>query len=454
MRLIFLFLIMFTAASVNAAPSIISYRVADHEDKTRIVFDIEDAVEHKVFILQKPDRLVVDIPNVKWALKKGEEPKALGKVITKIRRGVPKEHTLRIVFDLASKVKISKSFIMIPSKEVRHHRLVLDIIPLGKISSKPANIKKAKSPPIIAKKIEDIIEKEELSNNSKTEPLLEKETIESFIEKSEPEKFEIEKFEIEKARPEKPKEVIEIKPIKKPGKTKESKAIKTTIVIDAGHGGIDPGAISINGIHEKHITLEYSNELKRLLEETGKYSVIMTRSKDEFIPLKKRVQKARKARADLFISLHADSHNDPNLKGLSVYTLSEKASDKEAERLAEHQNRENLGKVKFAKKHKEAAQILIEMTRRGTKNASAEFAQDLVSEIGSEAELLGKAHRFAGFTVLSSVDVPSVLVELGYMSSPKEEELLKTEEYRTKLTTAMFKAIEKYFKRHPQNTAE
>ncbi len=428
---------MFMAANANAAPGIISYRVADHEDKTRIVFDIEDAVEHKVFTLQKPDRLVVDIPNVKWALKKGGEPKALGKVITKIRRGVPKEHTLRIVFDLAGKVKISKSFIMIPSKEVRHHRLVLDIVPLGKIPLKQANIKKTKSPPI-AKKIEEILEKgEELV--PETEPLPEKENIETIIEKSEPEK---------------PKEVIEIRPAKKLKKSKESKALKTTIVIDAGHGGIDPGAISANGVHEKHITLEYSNELKRLLEETGKYRVIMTRIKDEFIPLRKRVQKARKAKADLFISLHADSHNDPNLKGLSVYTLSEKASDKEAERLAEHQNRENLGKVKFAKKHKEAAQILIEMTRRGTKNASAEFAQDLVSEIGSEAELLGKAHRFAGFTVLSSVDVPSVLVELGYMSSPKEEELLKTEKYREKLTTAMFRSIEKYFKRHPANAAE
>jgi N-acetylmuramoyl-L-alanine amidase len=222
---------------------------------------------------------------------------------------------------------------------------------------------------------------------------------------------------------------------------------KPLIVIDAGHGGDDPGTIGHRNTYEKDITLEYSIELKKQLEETGRYRVYMTRDRDVFIKLTDRVEKARKVQGDMFISIHANSHENKETKGLSVYTLSENASDTEAEALASKENKEGIiNGVSLENEADEVTELLIDMTQRETKNLSASFAETIIAQAKTEIELLNNPHRFAGFRVLTGADIPSVLVELGYLTNPKEEKLLKSKKYKKKLASSIVEAIDEHFK--------
>jgi N-acetylmuramoyl-L-alanine amidase len=221
---------------------------------------------------------------------------------------------------------------------------------------------------------------------------------------------------------------------------------KPLIVIDAGHGGHDPGTIGDIGIQEKEITLDYAKELRAQLLATGKYDVYMVRSRDIFIPLKDRVTKARNAKGDLFVSLHVNSHINNEIEGLSIYTLSENASDKEAEALANKENKEGLiTGVDMQDKADDLADLFIEMAQRDTKNLSASFAETIISQMKNNVKLLQNPHRFAGFRVLTGADIPSVLIELGYITNKKEERLLKSENYKNRLAKALVEAINEHF---------
>lgn len=218
------------------------------------------------------------------------------------------------------------------------------------------------------------------------------------------------------------------------------------IVIDPGHGGVDPGAIGVSGIYEKHITLAMARELKTALEKNGRYRVQLTRDRDVFIRLRERVAIARQQGADLFISLHADAVQNPQIRGLSVYTLSQNASDSEAQTLAEKENKADLiAGVDLTHESPDVAGILIDLAQRETMNRSAGFATELVDEVGQEMDLLGNTHRFAGFAVLKAPDVPAVLVEMGYLSNEYEEKQLRQPQYRARLAKALAKAVERYF---------
>lgn len=221
---------------------------------------------------------------------------------------------------------------------------------------------------------------------------------------------------------------------------------KKIIVLDPGHGGQDPGAIGYSGTYEKHITLTFAKELKELLERNGSYRVYLTRSGDSSVALRDRVKIGRKYDADLFMSIHADSIRNKDTKGLSVYTLSETASDKEAAALAEKENKADIvAGLNFAEHSKEVADILINLAQRETMNKSAEYATVLVREMGKQVVLLSNTHRFAGFAVLKAPDVPSVLLEMGYLSNRQEEKQLKDKNYRKKLATSSVNAINKFF---------
>lgn len=218
------------------------------------------------------------------------------------------------------------------------------------------------------------------------------------------------------------------------------------IVIDAGHGGNDPGAIGKNGTLEKQIVLEYAKTLKAKLLKTKKYRVMLTRSDDHFIMLRKRIEIARKAGAALFISLHADSGSDDSARGLSVYTVSEKASDKEAEALAARENKSDIiGGMDLSHERADVADILISLAQRETMNNSALLADLLVIELGKKVDMLPNPHRFAGFAVLKAPDIPSVLIETGFISNKKEEKLLKTKSHRDKVASGIVAAINSYF---------
>ena len=216
-------------------------------------------------------------------------------------------------------------------------------------------------------------------------------------------------------------------------------------MIDPGHGGIDPGAVGESAT-EKELTLAVAKALKKELEATGKFRVALTRSKDVYIPLRERFGLAREKGADLFISLHADSHNDPLTRGASVYTLSEKASDAEAEALAAKENKSDIiAGVDLSKQSNVVTDILIDLAQRDTKNMSTRFAGLLVNELKRETMLLGNTHRYAGFAVLKAPDVPSVLIEMGYISSSKDEALLASVTHQKRLAKAIRGAIENYF---------
>lgn len=221
---------------------------------------------------------------------------------------------------------------------------------------------------------------------------------------------------------------------------------KPVVVIDPGHGGVDPGAIGVSGIYEKYITLAVARELKAQLERNGRYKVHLTRDRDVFIRLRDRVAIARQYNADLFISLHADTVSNAQMRGLSVYTLSQNASDSEAQALADKENKADLiAGIDLSHESADVANILIDLAQRETMNRSAGFAGGVVDEVGREVTLLGNTHRFAGFAVLKAPDVPAVLIETGYLSNEVEERALRQPEYRTKLAKGIARAVDHFF---------
>lgn len=222
---------------------------------------------------------------------------------------------------------------------------------------------------------------------------------------------------------------------------------KRTIIIDPGHGGPDPGTVSENRTLEKDITLKYARMLARTLRATQKYDVVMTRDQDKFISLGQRVKIGRLKKGDLFISLHADSSPKRSTRGLSIYTLSKIASDKEAARLASKENKADLFLgIDFDSEIPEVANILIDLTKRETMNLSVTFAQTLKSSLKSRLRLLDNTHRFANFAVLRTPDIPAVLVELGYLSNRDDERMLKSSTYLNKVCEGIAAAIDQYYK--------
>ena len=220
------------------------------------------------------------------------------------------------------------------------------------------------------------------------------------------------------------------------------------VAIDAGHGGIDPGAIGVSGLFEKTVTLSVALLLRDILEATGEYEVFLTRDDDTFLRLRERVQLAREADADLFISLHADStEGDSIIRGASVYTLSDRASDQEAAMLAARENRADaLGQIALDPDDDMMAEILIDLSQRLTQNESNLLAELMVEHLGEATRLLpNRAHRVAGFAVLKAPDVPSVLVEMGYLSNAEDEALLASEAHQQAIAESIADAVESYF---------
>jgi N-acetylmuramoyl-L-alanine amidase len=226
---------------------------------------------------------------------------------------------------------------------------------------------------------------------------------------------------------------------------------KPVSVIDAGHGGKDPGTIGVYArSKEKNITLSYAKELAKQLAKENKYKVYLTRDSDIFIPLDKRVAKSRRKKADLFISLHANSISDNNVSGFSIYTLSENSSDKQAELLAQKENQADIiNGIDFSGASREITKTLIDLSQRESKNNSARLAKFIIRKIKStDIEILQNTHRFAGFMVLTAPDMAAVLIELGYLSNKHEEKLLNSLSYRRLVSKSLTSAINKYFENY------
>lgn len=373
-----------TVAAI-AQPKATALRVGDHLSMTRLVIDFSENVEHRVFTLADPYRVVIDFPEVEWSLPEASTDATVG-LIERYRYGLFAAGQSRLVLDVSEPVAVKAIFVLPPSGRYGY-RFVLD------------------------------------------------------LEKTSTQAFETHRRAQPRPQipPQSAAEAAPSPPVKKS---------KPVIVIDPGHGGVDPGTIGVSGTYEKGITLGFSREIERHLLATGRYEVILTRDRDIFLRLRERVSVSRNANADLFLSIHADSVPNPRARGASVYTLSEKASDKEAAALAAKENKADLiAGIDLTHENPVVANILIDLAQRETMNISALFAKDLIGEIGREARLLRNTHRFAGFAVLKAPDVPSVLIELGYLSNPHEERQLRDPAYRTKLTKAIARAVDVKFSR-------
>lgn len=366
-------------------------RVGEHPDKTRIVIETSGAMQANVFTLSSPERLIVDFKGKNLSC--AALPRFAGKLIKSVRHSND-EQTLRLVFDLAARVSVKSQF-SLPADGGKPHRLVLDVIHSGPIK--------------------------EMQSVQKATPVL-----------TTPAKRNASLVE------------------KKPAKHTAPKAApyrKYTVVLDPGHGGKDPGAPGANGVHEKMIVLSTAKRLRNLLQETGRYNVILTRSDDRFIRLSERVRIARDNNADLFVSIHADSVESRQVRGASVYTLSEKASDAQTARLAARENKVDLiAGVDLSDEGADVATILIDLAMRDTKNQSVFLASQFVDAFKSQnIRTLRTPLHSAGFAVLKAPDIPSVLVEIGFMSNRAEADLLNTPAHQKKIAGALRDSINAYF---------
>ncbi|WP_218044550.1 N-acetylmuramoyl-L-alanine amidase [Aestuariispira insulae] len=366
-------------------------RIGEHAGYTRFVVDMNSQVPYEIFTLSGPYRVVIDLPELNWAQKKS---KPLG-LVAGYRYGLFRPGVSRIVIDTKKPVAIKKHFRIAPGGK-SGHRVVIDIIPVTD-QTFAATSRKVTSPDW-----PDYIKRHQQ------------------------------------------RDVVNSTPAPTPAPEKR----KPMIILDPGHGGPDPGAIGSMGTYEKKVTLSVAKAVKAALEKSGRYRVRLTRDRDFYIPLRQRYQVAEKHEADLFVSLHADKIDRRNVRGASVYTLSENASDKEAAKLAAKENKSDLiAGVDLSGYDEVVARTLLDFEQRATMEQSWHFAEMLVKDLGQEIRLLRNTHRFAGFAVLKSPTVPSVLIELGYLSNRKDEKLLRDPVHHRKIGSALLRAVDAYFRR-------
>lgn len=423
-----------------------------------ITLEVDEAKPNKVFTLDNPDRLVVDIPNVEDASGIALPSAYRGDLIKKVRTGRFNATTTRVVFDLASTIQVGRTkassdelIIEISGKSGKSgdddavSGLLSSIEPPRTQGAKPGKDQIDIPPPASEKPVKKEETKSEKSKSDK------KEAKKEDVKKEEAKKTE----KKEDKKEEKPAKENESTPAPQPFNppkasskpAAEKSDEKPMIVIDPGHGGVDPGASGAKGSIEKDIVLDYALALKAKLLKSGRYRVALTRQNDEFIVLRERVEIARRQGAAMFISLHADSAPG-SARGLSVYTVSEKASDEEAKALAARENKVDvLAGMNLATEREDVADILISLAERDTKNRSATLADLLVNSMTGSVKLLPEPHRFAGFAVLKAPDIPSVLVELGFLSHPQEEKLINSGAHRDKVITGITRGIDSYFQK-------
>lgn len=384
------------AASAATAAEVRAIRTGENVGLTRVVLDLSDEIEWRLFVLDDPYRVVIDLMGVEWALRgQPDPPRGL---VQDLRFGRFKQGIGRLVLD-ATRPAVAHRVFMLPPQAGQDHRLVIDLRPAD--AAEFAEVKAATASAI------------------PTPP---------------------------EAVPEATKVSAAVLPPGVPPVPPPRPGGRDVVVIDPGHGGVDPGAIGAGGTREKDVVLAVGLALEELLQQRGRYRVVMTRDGDSFVSLSDRVQIARHAGAELFVSLHADAAAGRTAHGAGVYTLSETASDKEAAALARRENRADIiAGVNLDEKGDDVASILIDLAQRETMNRSARLAQTVVVELGRYVTMRANPHRFAGFRVLTAPDVPSVLVEIGFLTNEEEEHRLNSARTRHAIAEGLAQAIDGYF---------
>lgn len=373
------------ASSANDYPIASDVRLGGDAEQTRLVVDLSRRVGINAFILADPYRVVIDLPQVAFQLprKAGEKGRGL---IKAFRYGLVMPGGSRIVIDLAGPARIDKAF-SLDAAAGQPARLVVDLAATDR---------------------------------------------ESFMRT-----LALDNRAARTATVARPDAVVRRDGDQRP-----------VIVIDPGHGGIDEGTHASNGVTEKAIVLDFAKRLRERLEKDGKFRVLMTRSDDSYVALAERVRFARVNKAALFISVHADSlpRHEGDARGASIYTLSDTASDAEAARLAEKENRADvIAGVDLSHEPDDVADILIDLAQRETRAFSAQFARTLSSELKGVARMHKKPLKSAGFRVLKAPDVPSVLLELGYVSNRDDFKQISAEAWQSRTSDAIGKAVATYF---------
>jgi N-acetylmuramoyl-L-alanine amidase len=384
------------AAGLNV-PVASDARLAGDARQTRFILDLDRAIPFRAFALADPYRVILDIPQVSFKLAAGTGAAGRG-LIKAFRYGLVMPGGSRIVFDLTGPAKIAKSYVLEAANE---------------------------QPPRL------VIEFEEVDRTT-------------FVQLLAPEN----RPELRPAIADANAAVARVDALAaaKPAQMADSRPL---IVIDPGHGGVDNGTQAGGGdVMEKNLVLGFGLALRDRIEKSGKYRVVMTRTDDTFIPLNDRVKVARTQGAALFVSIHADAlpRREGDAQGATIYTLSDKASDAEAERLAENENKSDaIGGVNLTDEPTEVADILIDLAQRETRTFSNRFARLLMGEMKNTARMHKHPLKSAGFRVLKAPDVPSVLVELGYVSNKGDLEHLVSENWRSKTVASMAQAIDAFF---------
>jgi len=384
--------------AVSNFPIASDARLAGDAKQTRFILDLDKPVQFRAFALADPYRVIVDLPQVSFQLRAGVGVAGRG-LVKAFRYGLVMPGGSRIVFDLAGPAKIAKSYVL-EAANGQPPRLVLEF--------------------------------EEVDRTA---------FVQSLAPENRPElRPAIAEANAAVAQPD---AAAATKPAPVPSSDK-----RPVVVIDPGHGGEDNGTQAGGGdIMEKNLVLGFGLALRDQIEKSGKYRVVMTRTDDTFIPLGDRVKIARSESAALFVSIHADAlrRGEGDAQGATIYTLSDKATDSEAERLADAENKSDaIGGVNLSDEPTEVADILIDLVQRETKTFSNRFARVLMGEMKNTVRMHKHPLKSAGFRVLKAPDVPSVLVELGYVSNKGDLEHLVSENWRNRTVGSMAQAIDAF----------
>lgn len=459
-------LLFWCAGVCSADPAVVQgVRLWTGPDNTRVVIDLNGPAQHKLFTLSGPDRVVIDLRDTR--LKPGLSAKGSQGVIQGLRTGIQNGRDLRVVLDLKGKVK-PRSFLLMPDGS-SGHRLVVDLQGNPAMAAKPAKaaVAAVDSAPVVkqqkvpAAKMAAVPRNNAVSAQRGAVAAAGKPPGQSAPAQAQNESESRSAAKSQSDTPTQSETAAVAKPEPEPVPAKSTAPVKSLrdvsrgreliIAIDAGHGGKDVGARGPSGTHEKDVVLAIAHKLAKLVEKEPGMRPVLVRDGDYFIRLRERMNKARKQRADLFVSIHADAFKDHRARGSSVFVVSDRGASSEMARiLAAQENAADLvGGVSLNDKDELLKSVLLDLSQSASIEASMSVADNVLGEL----KQVGRVHKTrvqqAGFMVLKSPDVPSILVETAFISNPEEERMLRDSRHQQRLAQAVMKGIRAYFRDNP-----
>ena len=384
-----------------------SLRYTTNPNQNQITFEVTSSPQHRVFVMDNPSRLVIDIKNAQLDHSLNQ-PSAAHPLFTRVRSGIKNNTDLRVVFDLKTPISLKK--LTLSSDNSDDHRLVIDLLDKD---------------PVATTKNEDKEVAKIVASLSLEPKMVETKVVETKAVET---------------------KTVEVKAVAV--KSIESKrSNRIVIAIDPGHGGDDPGAHGPHGTEEKKVTFAMAKKLEALINAQPGMKAVMVRKGDYYVGLRDRMKIARTAKADLFVSIHADAFQDSEVKGASVYTLSTSGASSEAARwLADSANASDLVGVSLNDKEDVLASVLLDLSQTATQEASVNVANHVLKSFDNISQLHKDSVQKAGFLVLKSPDIPSILVETAFISNASEEQNLLSDQYQSKVASAIFKGVLSYFR--------